>query len=369
MEVAEFIDRWKRSGGAELANSQSFLKELCELLGVPQPDVTTSDEEQNKYVFEKTIQFNNGDGTFSSGRIDLYRTNCFVLESKQGVERKEAEAAEALATVTQEKRLRKGTAPRNSAEWDRAMKRAWAQAKRYAEALPDWPTFLVVADVGHCFDLYADFTQSGKHYQPFPDPKSYRIAIDQLRDEKIRERLKTLWLDPKSLDPSRLAAQVTREIADRLARLAKSLEGKYPPEVVAGFLMRCLFTMFAEDIGLIPLHSFRDVLLSLRYEVQNFQHMVEELWNAMDKGKFSTVIRQKLRHFNGGFFEDHSALPLTRDQLELLIEAAAADWTSVEPAIFGTLLERALDPVERHKLGAHFTPRAYVERFVLPTII
>jgi hypothetical protein len=89
----------------------------------------------------------------------------------------------------------------------------------------------------------------------------------------------------------------------------------------------------------------------------------------MDKGKFSTIIRQKLKHFNGGFFEDHSALPLTRDQLELLIEAASADWTAVEPAIFGTLLERALDPVERHKLGAHFTPRAYVERLVLPTII
>ncbi len=249
------------------------------------------------------------------------------------------------------------------------MRRAWAQAKRYAEALPDWPVFLIVADVGHCFDIYADFTQSGKNYVPFPDPNSFRITIDQLHDEKLRERFKAMWLDPKSLDPSRKAAQVTRDIADRLAKLAKSLEGSHSPEVVAGFLMRCLFTMFAEDIGLIPLHSFRELLLSLRFEVQNFQLMVEELWDAMDKGKFSTIIRQKLKHFNGGFFEDHSALPLTRDQLELLIEAASADWTAVEPAIFGTLLERALDPVERHKLGAHFTPRAYVERLVLPTII
>ena len=41
----------------------------------------------------------------------------------------------------------------------------------------------------------------------------------------------------------------------------------------------------------------------------------------------------------------------------------------MEPAIFGTLLERALDPHERHKLGAHYTPRAYVERLVMPTII
>ena len=41
----------------------------------------------------------------------------------------------------------------------------------------------------------------------------------------------------------------------------------------------------------------------------------------------------------------------------------------MEPAIFGTLLERALDPAERHAMGAHFTPRAYVERLVLPTVI
>ena len=53
----------------------------------------------------------------------------------------------------------------------------------------------------------------------------------------------------------------------------------------------------------------------------------------------------------------------------MLIEAAQSDWRDVEPAIFGTLLERALDPVERHKFGAHFTPRAYVERLVAPTVV
>ncbi|MCB1803218.1 MAG: class I SAM-dependent DNA methyltransferase, partial [Gammaproteobacteria bacterium] len=62
-------------------------------------------------------------------------------------------------------------------------------------------------------------------------------------------------------------------------------------------------------------------------------------------------------------------LPLDKHQIDLLIEAAQADWRHVEPAIFGTLLERALDPHERHKLGAHYTPRAYVERLVMPTVI
>ena len=68
-------------------------------------------------------------------------------------------------------------------------------------------------------------------------------------------------------------------------------------------------------------------------------------------------------------FDNATALPLNDDQFELLIEASRADWRDVEPAIFGTLLERALNPVERHQLGAHYTPRSYVERLVLPTVV
>ena len=127
--------------------------------------------------------------------------------------------------------------------------------------------------------------------------------------------------------------------------------------------------MFAEDVELIPLGSFTALLNSLRGEVHNGSDMVRGLWESMDKGTFSLTLRQKLRRFNGGLFEDCEALPLTEDQLALLIEASKANWRDVEPAIFGTLLERALDPVERHKLGAHYTPRAYVERLVMPTII
>ncbi len=57
------------------------------------------------------------------------------------------------------------------------------------------------------------------------------------------------------------------------------------------------------------------------------------------------------------------------DEIGLLVLAAEKTWNHVEPAIFGTLLERALDGKERAKLGAHYTPRAYVERLVLPTVI
>ena len=89
----------------------------------------------------------------------------------------------------------------------------------------------------------------------------------------------------------------------------------------------------------------------------------------MNSGGFSPILREHVLRFNGGLFESIEALPLNRGQFDILRLAAAAEWKDVEPAIFGTLLERALDERERHCLGAHYTPRAYVERLVIPTIV
>ena len=93
------------------------------------------------------------------------------------------------------------------------------------------------------------------------------------------------------------------------------------------------------------------------------------LWETMNAGGYSERLMQTIKRFNGGLFKGIDPIPLTVEQIQLLIDAAKADWRFVEPAIFGTLLERALDPRERHKLGAHYTPRAYVERLVMPTLI
>src|SRR3546814_2561045 len=89
----------------------------------------------------------------------------------------------------------------------------------------------------------------------------------------------------------------------------------------------------------------------------------------MNTGGFSPMLRTDLLRFNGGLFKDASAIEVTGDDLALLLLAAEHEWQNVEPAIFGTLLERALDPQERHRLGAHYTPRAYVERLVVATVI
>ena len=352
MTPQDFIARWRHADGSELANAQSFTRELCELLEVPVPDPARADTADNAYVFERRVIFRHGDGGTSEGRIDCYRRGAFVLEAKK---------------------LKAGAQTKG---FDDGLLRARAQAENYARALPaeeGRPPFLVVVDVGHVIELYAEFSRSGATYTPFPDPRSHRIRLEDLAREDTRARLRAVWRDPFSLDPGKRTARVTRDIAARLARVAQSLEGRHAPEHVAAFLSRCLFSMFAEDVGLLPrtdgVGAFTGLLKSLREAPGQFVPLVAELWKAMDGGEFSVAIRAQLPRFNGKLFKQPDVIPLDRDQIDLLLEAATADWSEVEPAIFGTLLERALDPAERHSLGAHYTPRAYVERLVLPTVI
>lgn len=365
--VDAFIARWQGSTASELSTAQSFVIELCDLLAVPRPHATAD----QSYMFERPITFRHGDGSESPGRVDCYRRGAFVLESKK------------LKTGTQARQLPDGKTTKG---FDDALLRARSQAENYARALPaaeGRPPFVVVVDVGHVIELYAEFTRSGSTYTPFPDPRSHRIRLADLADDAIRARLALLWTDPLALDPARASARVTRAVAVQLAELAKSLEASgHAPEVAAAFLTRCLFSMFAEDVGLLPattdaagqpVGGFVGLLLQHRDQPIVLQNMLRVLWTDMDRGGFSAALAQDVLRFNGKLFKgaaaDSYTLRLTPGQIDGLLRAAQANWREVEPAIFGTLLERALHPDERHALGAHYTPRAYVERLVLPTVV
>lgn len=351
--VNNFLKRWKGNSGSERSNFQSFIHDLCTLLDLPHPDPGEDDTKQNAYVFERFIASPRVDGNTDNRYIDLYRRDCFVLEGKQ--------TGKELASRSHQN----------------AINAAVTQAERYIRGLPQEevehgrPPFIVVVDVGNAIYTYSEFTRTGGNYVPFPDPRHFEIRLDDLHKPHVQHRLRKLWLDPDKLDPSRHAAKVTREVSTKLAELAKSLEHSgYDVERVAGFLKRCLFTMFAEDVELLPKASFHDLLVDVKDRNPDvFPHALKGLWKTMNAGGYSERLMQTIKRFNGGLFKNIDPIPLNAQQIQLLIDAAKADWRFVEPAIFGTLLERALDPRERHKLGAHYTPRAYVERLVMPTLI
>jgi hypothetical protein len=367
-----FIRRWlNREGGQERANYSLFLTELCDVLGVAHPDPAEASHELNDYVFERRVEKPMPDGTMEVGRIDLYRRDCFILEAKQSKKR----VARRLSNVSQGDLFSAvpGDTPKYSSSLDHLMIQARRQAERYATVLPSdhaYPPFLIVCDVGRTLELYADFSGHGRHYAQFPDVHSFRIELDHLSDPEIRQRLRDVWENPRSLDPAQQTAKVTREIAEQLATLSKALEGRgFEARSVAVFLMRCLFTMFVEDVGLLRKRGFTEILDRCLEDPRRFTSEIDDLWRHMDRGGYSPGIGEKLLKFNGKLFKNALALPLVTEEIQLLRDASAADWRDLEPAIFGTLFEQALDPVERKRLGAHYTPRAYVERLVDATII
>ena len=366
MDATAFIARWSAAEQAERTNAPPFLLELCDLLGVDRPPPARGGA--GPYRFERSVT-HHADDADTTRRIDLYKRGCFILEAKQGANaplQPELFAPQAEAVRRQ--------AVRNSPGWARHMLRAKGQAEGYVRDLPPEepaPPMLIVCDIGFCFDLYADFSGTGRHYAQFPDRNGFRIYLADLADPAVRDTLAAVWQDPHSLDPARRRTAVTREIAEYLALLARALEARHAPDTVAAFLMRCLFCMFAQSIGLLPERTtFTAILQRCRGAPEKFVPLVADLWRTMNAGGFSVAAEAMVRRFNGGLYAGSiEPLPVTADEIGLLVTAAGRDWADVDPAIFGTLLENALTARQRGQLGAHFTPRAFVERLVLPTVM
>lgn len=274
------------------------------------------------------------DGTTTTNFIDLFKHGCFALEGK-------ASAAGASTTTL--------------------LTGAYGQVHVYAKDLAERPPYIMVLDVARTL-LVCD--RWNGTYGGFNAAR--RIDLRTLAEHPADARLlRDIWIDPARRDPRRRAQAVTEEIARLLAELAATLERRgHDQERVARFLIRCVFTMFAEDVHLLPDESFRRLLADVT--PGEFAEATEGLWRAMDAG--GRYGHRRLLRFNGHFFHDSEALPLDAAEIALLRRAAEADWSQVEPTIFGTLLVRALTPEERHRLGAEYTPRAFIERLVRPTV-
>jgi hypothetical protein len=213
--VEAFIARWQgHEGGQERANYALFLTELCSTLGLQPPDVAEANPETNDYVFERVVREIARDGSVAARRIDLYKRDCFVLEAKQSRQKggeKEVPGQPDLFVTEAAPRGRRGA----ERAWDVLMMNARRQAEDYVRLLPEShepPPFIIVCDVGHCIEVYANFRRDGKAYDQFPDRQSFRVFLEDLRKSEVRERLIRIWSDPQyraqktwsALHPSRL---------------------------------------------------------------------------------------------------------------------------------------------------------------------
>jgi hypothetical protein len=181
--------------------------------------------------------------------------------------------------------------------------------------------------------------------------------------------LRFLFTDPDRLKPGQTTAQVTTQAAKEFSTLTEGLRQRgVPAERTAHFIMRLLFCLFSEDIGLLQDGLFTRLIQNNRRKPVEFSKKLRQLFAAMSNagGSFGP---DDIPYFDGGLFMDDEAYDLTADELGILARAAELNWGGIEPAIFGTLFERILDPDKRSQIGAHYTSKEDIMLIVEPVLM
>ena len=325
MSASEFAAKWRRNPRRERAASQEHFIDLCHMLGVPTPNDPPASP---GYSFEAGAARTSTGG---AGAADVWKRGVFGWEYK-GLH------ADLGA--------------------------AYRQLLDYREALES-PPLLVVSDMER-IEVRTNFTGT--------PTVTYTVTLDEIaeggeRTARALRVLRAVMADPEALRPEQTPDEVTKIAASRFAVIAQSMQERgHEPLVVAHFLNRVLFSLFAEDVGLLPRDLMTDLVRSRASDPEAFTAGLVELFGLMSKagGWFGT---QRIEWFNGGLFDGGAALAFTRDELTIVGEASELDWSQVEPAILGTLFERGLDPAKRGQLGAHYTDREKIMMVVEPVVL
>jgi hypothetical protein len=328
MTPQQFVEKWLRVDLPERSASQQHFIDLCHMLGQPTP--ADHDATGAEYAFEKMVDVTEGASLGAKGDrgfADVWWRGKFGWEYK-----------------------RKG-------KYD-DLQDAYRQLLQYREALGS-PPLLIVSDIART-EIHTNFTGTTKQV--------HTIALADFADPAALDKVRRIFTDPESFKPQLTVEKVTEEVAGAIGRLAIALQKKgYAPLDVAHFLMKCVFCLFAEDVELLPKKLFTKLLERAHREPAKFQALASNLFEQMRTGGEFGV--DPIPWFNGGLFNDAAAVDLNFDHICMLQIAANRDWSSVEPHIFGTLFERALDPEKRAQIGAHYTSREDIMLVVEPVVL
>ena len=322
MTPSEFAAKWAGSTRSEKAAAQEHFIDLCRMLGVPTPN--EADPSGEWYAFEKGASKTTG----GEGYADVWKRGHFAWEYKG--KRKDLVAA-------------------------------YRQLNEYREALEN-PPLLVVSDLDR-FEIHTNFTGT--------PARVHRFDLAELSADPTGPlaTLRAVFTNPEALRPDVTRADLTEAAARQFAELALRLRSRgHDPQAVAHFLDKLLFCLFAEDVGLLPAGLIGRLAETTRTDPTSFAQGLADLFGKMSAGG-GLFGAERIQWFNGGLFDGDEVLVLDTAGIDVVRAVARLDWAEIEPAIFGTLFERGLDPDRRTQLGAHYTDRAAIDRLVDPVLM
>ena len=283
MDVPEFVAKWRENARRERASSQEHFIDLCRLVGVETPN--EADPSGRGYAFEAGAARTSG----GEGWADVWKRGHFGWEYKGA---------------------------------GRDLAAAYRQLLDYREALEN-PPLLVVSDMDR-IEVHTNFTNTR--------PSVHTVTLDDLatggeRTAEALHVLRAVMSEPAALRPRQTPDEVTRAAATSFAGIARSMHDRgHYPEAVAHFLNRVLFCLFAEDVGLLPKRILTGMIESRRSDAEEFARGLAELFWRMSEREVGRYFgNERVQWFNGGLFDGAEVLPLTREELGAVHEAALLD--------------------------------------------
>ena len=324
MTPAEFIAKWRDTGFGERQGAQSFFNDICALVGHPTPAEFGNPQ---AFTFEKPVPI---------GSADAYKEEHFGWEFKGS---------------------------------DSQLDGAFTQLLRYSVYLKT-PPLLIVSSFRTIL-IRTNF--------PGMETVLHTIRVEELDDPENLRLLRCAFHAPADLRPVRSVEEVTKETAALFRDIVADMEQRdEDPEKLARYLNQIVFCLYAEDAGLLPNSVFTELVRQQYRDPARFDRGVSNLFRQMATGGMYGPA--DIRHFNGDLFrltrrsrEDGNLEPetieLSAAALQRLAEATGKNWQNIEPSIFGTLFERALDASKRAYLGAHYTGAEDIMLVVEPVVM
>lgn len=319
-DLESFVAKWRDYAGSERSEAQTFLNELYAAYG--------TDRTEAGAKFE--------DFRSSAGFMDLHQPGVLIVEMKK--------PGRSLDEATDQRR------------------RYWQESSDPEHDVPAarW----VVACNFHEFEIW----EPGR----YPNQPRARFSLEELVDHYDA----LLFLQSDAIEPvfsehrRELTADAARHIADLYTSMAE--RGAAPLDEIQRFTMQLIWTLFAEDLGMLDGYPLQQTVERLLREPEpNSARDIGYLFSLLDQrtDRNRTGIYAGTRYVNGELFARIDAVMLDRDELEHLKQAAKFDWRQVNPTIFGSLLEGVLGDERRSELGAHYTHEADIMKIVTPTIV
>ncbi|WP_328895170.1 DNA methyltransferase [Streptomyces sp. NBC_00236] len=323
IRAARFFGEWKNSPGDERQDAQSFVRDLLKVYGVT---------ETRAAFYEKRVKKASSGG---QGYIDALIPGLALIEMKSAGKNLVVAEQQALDYVNG---LTEVESPRWILTSDFKKFRLLDLTAPKGEDITEWN----IEDFPKNSDRLAFF--AGYGVRQFASPTQEQASIS--------------------------AAQL-------MAGLYESLEGSgYDDHSASVFLVRTLFALYADDSGVWERDLFLQFLtdrtsedgsdlgaqLSMLYQVMATP--VGKRQNNLDE------LMSRFPYVNGGVFEEPLTIPAFNAEMRgKLMDAAMYNWSSISPAIFGSLFQAVKDKKARRELGEHYTTETNILKVIGPMFL